>query len=309
MSRLEIWAATPTPFDADGRLDVSVIPDQAVHLAAAGVHGAFVTGTTGEFAALSTEERRLVVESWAAARPQGFGLAAHIGGTDLGQATELAAHAENHGVDFIASVAPFYGDAPTIELLIGHLRTVAAAAPSTPLCYYHIPSMTGVKHRPSEVVAQAAGEIPTLRGVKFTDGDLMEYDRTRSTAAGVRVYFGRDELLPAGLAFGVDAVIGSLYNGLAPVAHRVVEAYDNGDHSHAFKLHRPFRDIATVSERHGGLGFVKELMNALGPDCGRPRTPWGPLSDRDRAAAATLLPRLRQALAEAEADAAPRASA
>jgi N-acetylneuraminate lyase len=271
------------------------------------VHGAFVTGTTGEFPALSTGERRQVVEAWAKARPQGFGLAAHVGGTDLGQATELAAHAEDHGVDFIASVAPYYGDAPTIDLLVAHLRTVAAAAPSTPLCYYHIPSMTGVKHRPSEVVARGAGEIPTLRGVKFTDGDLMEYDRTRASAPGVRVYFGRDELLPAGLAFGVDAVIGSLYNGLAPVAHRVVEAYDRGDHALAFELHRPFRDIATVSERHGGLGFVKELMNALGADSGRPRTPWGPLGERDATAVDALLPGLRQAVAGA--DAASRASA
>jgi N-acetylneuraminate lyase len=307
MSRLEIWAATPTPFDAEGRLDVSVIPKQAEHLAATGVYGAFVTGTTGEFAALSTDERRQVVEAWAKARPQGFGVAAHVGGTDLGQATELAAHAEDNGVDFIAAVAPYYGDAPTIDLLVGHLRTVAAAAPSTPLCYYHIPSMTGVRHRPSDVVARAAAEIPTLRGVKFTDGDLMEYDRTRSSASDIRVYFGRDELLPAGLAFGVEAVIGSLYNGLAPVAHRVVEAYDRGEHARAFELHRPFRDIATISERHGGLGFVKELMNALSPDCSRPRTPWGPLGERDRAAAEALLPELRRALADA--DAAARASA
>jgi N-acetylneuraminate lyase len=307
MSRLEIWAATPTPFDADGRLDVSVIPEQAAHLAAAGVYGAFVTGTTGEFAALSTEERRRIVEAWAKTRPRGFGVAAHVGGTDLGQATDLAAHAEEHGVDFIASVAPYYGDAPTIDLLVGHLRTVAAAAPSTPLCYYHIPNMTGVRHRPSDVVARAAAEIPTLRGVKFTDGDLMEYDRTRASGADVRVYFGRDELLPAGLAFGVEAVIGSLFNGLAPLAHHVVEAFDRGEHAHAFELHRPFRDIATVSERHGGLGFVKELMNALGPDCGRPRTPWGPLDERDGAAVATLLPVLREALADA--DAASRASA
>jgi N-acetylneuraminate lyase len=307
MSRLEIWAATPTPFDTDGRLDASVIPAQAAHLQAAGVHGAFVTGTTGEFAALSTDERRRVAEAWAAARPVGFGLAAHVGGTDLGQSTDLAAHAESKGVDFIAAVAPYYGEAPDIDIVVRHLRAIADAAPATPLCYYHIPSMTGSTHRPSQIVARAAAEIPTLRGVKFTDGDLMEYDRTRAAAEGVRVYFGRDELLPAGLAFGVDAVIGSLFNGLAPVAHRVTEAFDAGDHDLAFGLHRPFRDVARASERHGGLGFVKELMNELSLDCGRPRTPWGPLADRDRAAVEPLLPGLRQALAEAHA--ADRASA
>jgi N-acetylneuraminate lyase len=299
MSRLEIWAAAPTPFDSDGRLDVSVVPAQAAHLQAHGVHGAFVAGTTGEFAALSTEERRRLVEAWAEARPTGFGLAAHVGGTDPGQVVELAADAQRLGVDFIAAVAPYYGEAPTIDLVVDHLQTIAAAAPATALCYYHIPSMTGSTYRPSDIVSRAAPLIPTLRSVKFTDGDLMEYCRIRGSSADVRVYFGRDELLPAALAFGVDAVIGSLYNGLAPVAHSVTDAFDAGDHSLAFELHRPFRDIASASERHGGLGFVKELMNELSPDCGRPRTPWGPLHERDRAAASALAPALRRLVAEA----------
>lgn len=299
MSRLEIWAATPTPFDADGRLDVSVIPAQAAHLRDNGVHGAFVVGTTGEFAAMTTDEREQVVEAWARVRPEGFGLAVHVGATDLAQARQLAAHAEGNGVDFIASVAPYYGEAPTVDLVVRHLHAVASAAPATPFCYYHIPSMTGSTHKPSAVLDAASTAIPTLQGVKFTDEDLMELDRTRTLRPRVRMYFGRDELLPAGLAFGADAVIGSLFNGLAPVAHQVVEAFDRGEHDRAFELHRPFRDIAAVSERHGGLGFVKELMNRLGPDAGHPRTPWGPLAESDLAAVDDLLPALRDALTSA----------
>ncbi|UYM05570.1 dihydrodipicolinate synthase family protein [Solicola gregarius] len=299
MSRLEIWAATTTPFDADGRLDVSVIPEQAEHLRRNGVFGAFVTGTTGEFASLSADERRQVVEAWAEARPDGLGLGAQVGSNDLAEAKTLAAHAEDHGVDLIASVAPYYGEAPRIELSVAHLRSVAAAAPRTPFCYYHIPSMTGSTLLPADVAASAAEEIPTFYAVKFTDEDLMEFDRTRRAHDGIKVFFGRDELLPAGLAFGTGAVIGSLFNGLAPVAHRVTEAYDRGEHHLAFTLHQPFRDIAEVSGRHGGLGFVKELMNRLSPDAGRPRLPWGPLDQSALAAIDDLLPSLKQAIADA----------
>lgn len=305
MSRLEIWAAATTPFDAAGRLDVLVIPDQAEHLRRNGVYGAFVTGTTGEFTALSADERRRVVEAWAEARPDGFGLGAQVGSNDLAEATALATHAENHGVDLIASIAPYYGEAPSADLAIRHLSAIAAAAPRTPFCYYHIPSMTGSTHLPSEIVARGVGEIPTLRAVKFTDEDLIEFDRTRRAGEAIQVYFGRDELLPAGLSFGADAVIGSLFNGLAPVAHRVAEAYDRGDHTLAFALHRPFRDIAAVSDRNGGLGFIKELMNRLGPDAGRPRTPWGPLDQSALAAIDDLLPSLKQAIADATEESSP----
>ncbi|GAA4417374.1 N-acetylneuraminate lyase [Georgenia halophila] len=295
MSRLEIWAAVPTPFDDEGRLDTSVVPRQAAHLRATGVRGAFVCGTTGEFPALSVRERLDLVRAWSYARPEGLRLGVHVGGTDLAGVAELAAQAEEHGADFVASVAPYYGEAPTVALVLRHLEEVAKAAPATPLCYYHIPGMTGSTHPPSEVTARGAAAIPTLRSVKFTDSDLLEYDRIRSLD-GIEVFLGQDELLPAGLAFGARAVIGSLYNGLAPVAHQVTEAFDRGEHDLALELHRPFRDIASASGRHGGLGFVKEVMNRLGPDCGPPRNPYGPLAEADHDAVAALLPGLRTAL-------------
>lgn len=291
MSRLEIWAAAPTPYDAQGRLDVSLVAEQAAQMVAGGARGALVAGTTGEFAALSAAERRELVEAWARARPEGFGLAAHVGANDLAEAQDLAAHAEGHGVDLIAAVAPFYGEARTVLPVVRHLASIAAAAPATALCYYHIPSMTRSTHLPADVVSAAAERIPTLRSVKFTDEDLLEYDRVRET--GVGVFFGRDELLPAGLAFGVEAVIGSLFTAFAALAHRVVDAFDAGDHRRAFELHRPFREIAAASATYGGLGFVKEVLNAIGPDCGRPRTPWGPLDDDALAAARSLAKRLR----------------
>lgn len=297
MSRLQIWAATATPFGDDGRLDLSVVPRQAEHLLAAGVHGAFVSGTTGEFGALSITERRELLDAWAAARPDGLGLAAHVGANELGQATELAAHAQHLGLDFVAALAPYYGEAPTIDLVVRHLATIAAAAPETPLCYYHIPSMTGSTHRPGDVVVRAVTEIPTLASVKFTDDDLLEYDRIRSEHPGLQVYFGRDELLPAALSFGAEAVIGSLYNGWAPVAHEVTDAFDQGEYDRALALHRPFRMIAAVAGDHGGLGFVKELLNTLTPDCGPARSPWGPLAPADRAAVEGLSAALRAEVA------------
>jgi N-acetylneuraminate lyase len=223
-------------------------------------------------------------------------VAAQVGHTDLRTAQRLARHAASLGVDMIAAVAPFYGQAG-LTATVSWLAELAQAAPGTPLCYYHIPSMTGSVLRASDVVAMASERVPTLRAVKFTDGDLVEFDRTRSAGAGVRVFLGRDELLPAALAFGADAVIGSHYNGLAPLAHATARAWAAQDHGAAFALHRPFRNVAAAADAHGGVGFVKELLNALGPDTGSCRPPWGPLDDAGRTAIATLLPSLRDALA------------
>jgi N-acetylneuraminate lyase len=296
---LEIWAATPTPFTASGELDLETIPVQAAHLQEDGVFGAFVGGTTGEFPSLSFDERRALAEKWGELRPPGLGFGVQVGHTELAQAQDLAAHAESRGADLIAAVAPFYGETPGIDRITSFLADVASAAPDTPFCFYHIPSMTGSTHRPSVVVERAAKKIPTLAAVKFTDEDLIEFDAIRVAAPSVRVYFGRDELLPAALAFGADGVIGSLFNGLAPVALLVHRAFVEGRAAEAFARHKPFREIAAVAGRYGGLGFIKLLMNELGPDCGDPRLPWGPLNAVERAAARDLASQLRPAIAEA----------
>jgi N-acetylneuraminate lyase len=297
MSRFEFWAAALTPYDGDGRLDVSRVPEQAEHLVSSGISGVFVNGTSGEFPALTVEERVALLEAWTAARTDGLKIGVQVGGVPLATARELAAHAEAQGVDLLSSVTPFYGEAPSVAHAVEWIADVASAAPGTPFGYYQIPSMTGSRHAPSAILAHAAQEAPTVTAVKFTDQDLMELDAIIEARPDVKVYFGRDELLPASLALGLGSAIGSLYNGLAPVAHAVVDAFDRGDITTAYALHRPFREIAREST---GPGFVKELMNSLGPDVGPARAAWGPLDSASRVVIDKLVPRLRDAVAHAK---------
>ena len=73
MSRFDFWAASLAPYDGNGRVDVSRIPEQAEHLRSIGVRGAFVNGTSGEFPFLTVDERVQILEAWVRARPEGFG--------------------------------------------------------------------------------------------------------------------------------------------------------------------------------------------------------------------------------------------
>jgi N-acetylneuraminate lyase len=271
---LEIWAATTTPFTSDGKLDPAVVREQARHLVATGVDGAFVGGSTGEFPSLTTAERLELLDAWADHRTGPLRLGFHVGHTSVAQARRLAARAAERGVELIAAVAPFYGQPTSVEALVDALGSVAEAAPDTPFCYYHFPAATGLAVPASTVVAAAAARIPTLRAVKFTDGDLEEFVATQQAAPPVRVYFGKDELLPAAVACGARAVIGSLYNFLAPVARTAVAHLRAGELDRAMAAHRPFREVARVARAHGSIAVVKELANRFGPDAGPPRPPW-----------------------------------
>jgi len=65
-------AAPFTPMAADGSVNLAAIGPYVRMLAANGVAGAFVCGTTGESMSLTIEERMSVAERWREAAPDGF---------------------------------------------------------------------------------------------------------------------------------------------------------------------------------------------------------------------------------------------
>ena len=71
--RLEgMVAATFTPMDENGDVNLSVIDKYADWIASTPVKGVFVCGTTGEFSSLTIDERKAVLEKWVASAAKRF---------------------------------------------------------------------------------------------------------------------------------------------------------------------------------------------------------------------------------------------
>ena len=84
MRRPSVVAAMPTPFDDEEELDLPAVAVLAKHLVGAGCNALFVGGTTGEFPALTNEERVQLIESSAeAVGPER--IMAHVGSASAGQ--------------------------------------------------------------------------------------------------------------------------------------------------------------------------------------------------------------------------------
>lgn len=107
-----------------------------------------VHGTTGEGSALSVAERKALAEAWVAAgKSTKQHIMIQVGGTAFPDVKELAAHAEKIGADSILTLPELYFKATNEQDLIDYLSEIAAAAPNTPLLYYHIPVWSGVNSR------------------------------------------------------------------------------------------------------------------------------------------------------------------
>jgi len=271
-------AAPFTPMRSDGTINLAIIERLAASLIADGVAGAFVCGTTGESMSLTVSERKAVAAEWVKAAGDKLQIIVHVGHTCLPDAQELARHAQEIGAHAIAAMAPFFFRPAQAEDLADFCRELAAAAPELPFFYYHIPSMTGVQVPVPEFL-QAAADIPTLAGVKFTSENLMEFSQCLRLYDGrFHMLFGRDEILLAGLSMGAPGAVGSTYNFAAPVYQRMWRAYAAGDMETARAEQAFAADVVKTFIPYGALAAQKAMMKMIGLDCGPVRPPLRSLS-------------------------------
>lgn len=272
-------AATHTPFHADGSLNLAVVETQAAHLLATGVGHVFVGGTTGESSSLTLAERQALAVRWfEVTRGSALKVIVHVGANCLADSCSLAAQAQELGAVAVSALAPSYFKPGQVSTLVASMAQVASAAPELPFYYYEIPTMTGLTLSPSEFLAQAAGRIPNLAGIKFTSSNLMEYQLCRSLHEGrFDIPFGFDEMLLAALALGATGAVGSSFNFAAPVYLRVIGAFQRGDFTAAREEQmKSVRLIQALASR-GYMGAAKAVMAMLGVEVGPPRLPCAPL--------------------------------
>src|SRR5579884_296489 len=141
MTRMRDWhgIVTPlvTPIHDDGTPDLESMARLVEFQLAEGVHGFWVLGTTGEFAAFTEDERAAVVETVVRTARGRVPVLANASDAGTRLAIRHARRAHEVGADAVAATPPYYYPHAQTEL-IDHYRAIAAAV-SLPLFVYNIP--------------------------------------------------------------------------------------------------------------------------------------------------------------------------
>lgn len=271
----DLVAATHTPFDADGELDLAAVEAQAAHLLRTGVTIAFIGGTTGESHSLTVAERLALAERWmAVANGTPLRVVVHVGGNCLADARALAAQAGRLGAAAIAALSPSYFKPRSVEVLVDCCETIAAAAPEVPFYFYDIPVLTGVDLSMADFLEVAAERVPSLAGIKFTNPDLMMYQRClRAQDGRFDLPWGVDEELLAALAVGAEGAVGSSYNFAASIYLRLIRAFRAGDVEAAREAQFESVRLIQLLSEFGYMAAAKAVMGMLGVPVGQPRLP------------------------------------
>ncbi|SDT33114.1 dihydrodipicolinate synthase family protein [Jiangella sp. DSM 45060] len=272
---MALLTAVFTPFTETGEVALDTVPKQADALLGWGSAAAYIGGTAGEGASLSTAERMALAERWCEVADGRLDVIVHVGHASLTEARRLAAHAESVGARAISSVAPYFHRPDTVAALVDACAAIADAAPSLPFTYYHIPSMTGVDLRASDVLVVAREKIPTFAGVKFAHNDMVDLQRCLHLAGtDHEVFVGVAKLVLAAWQWGARAAIGSVYNFAGPLFRRLLDHAARGEVEQARAAQQLAHQVIDAASRYGGeLAGFKALGALTGVDCGACRPP------------------------------------
>lgn len=157
-----------TPFDENGKVNVKALNDLVNHFIDCGVSGIVACGTTGEYYALTEDERVTVLKTVIDAVDSRVTTIAGINALATETSIRYAEQAKELGYDGLMLAAPPYS-LPEQAGIIAHFKTVAKAT-SLPIVMYDFPSRVGVQIAVETVVELA--KVPNIVGIKESSGDF-----------------------------------------------------------------------------------------------------------------------------------------
>ncbi len=254
------------------------------HLIHHGVNGIFACGGQGEGISLTVPEKEhilaVTLEQIDGAVPVLMG----TGAVTTRAAIELTRMAEKGGADYATVITPHYLS-PTQDELYDHYRAILDAT-DIPILIYNNPWRTHLNIKP-ETVARLCEYSPNMYGIKDSSGDLamtMAYKRLAPDrqSGTFRVFIGRDQLIHAALASGLDGAVAATSNAAIDIVVGIYREFISGNAAKSKEL----QDILIPLREAFALGtfpvLVKEAMTLQGLPAGPCRAPVGPMSETNR---------------------------
>ncbi|KAL8790836.1 MAG: hypothetical protein Q9195_006161 [Heterodermia aff. obscurata] len=272
-----ILVALITPFTDGGHtVDDERLEAHIQHMIKAGVHGLVPGGTTGEFTAMTVDERKHLLELCIKHADGKVPVVAGIGALSTKECIDLASHAAKAGATALMVVPPFYDplNLPQLKDLIAEIH--AASAP-LPIMYYHIPSATGLPLSPPELASLSAVGVKYLKDTSGNAPAFMEllfglHDR-------ITAFNGWDSLTFYGLAAGAQGSVWGTTNLIPELSVRLWDAlHVRRDLDEGRRLWGLIWPICKFLEEHHYPSAVKTGMELLGKGTGGLRKPFAVLS-------------------------------
>lgn len=276
-----MYAAIPTPFNKDESIDLDGVKTIVNYLVDQGMHGIIAGGSTGEYAMMSTEERKAVIKAACEAGKGKIDLVCGTGCPRACDTIELSNYAADCGADAVLVITPHYMTM-TEDMLYDYYKTVAENV-KVGVIIYHFSGATSVFLSPTFV--QKLAKIENIVGIKNTE----DMDCTAKIIGltqdndSFNVAIGYDSLALANLASGGDASMGVIHNIVPKTMQKIYSLVQENNLAEATKIMVSLNELIMLTEAEPYPGPAKVALELMGLPGGLPRKPIAPPTDEMRA--------------------------
>lgn len=246
-----------------------------------------VGGTTGEFYALSLDERARLLEEVKKEVDDSVPLIAGTGSAFTNEAVDLTKIAQEVGYDAAMVVVPYYSH-PEQDGIYEHFRTVAAST-RLPVMIYNIPLFAGVNITPQTV--GRLSEIENIVAIKDEAGlnPLQATAFINESRWRLAVYSGDDTMILQVLTQGGVGVVSGGAHVVGDIIKTMIEEFLAGHIEKATTLYHCLMEVfAAFHGKDGRRTNPTPLVKAAfemtsGLPTSTPRPPLTPATDDERA--------------------------
>ncbi len=289
-----IVASSVTPATAMGELRTDLVGPHIEWLIAEGVSGISPLGSSGEFVALSSDQRRRVLDEVLEVVSGRVHVMAGTHHYSTHEAIALSRYAEAAGADSLLVVPPYYM-CPSAEQVMDHYRLIAGSV-GIPIVLYHNAAGSRVDLS-TDHLAQLVAE-GTIAGVKMSNADPDRIRQLLDTTDRCRIYAGIDAVAFEALCHGAHGWISGIPSLVPRKARDLYEAI--AVHNDLVKARVLWRELAPLMrfqfQAFLGKGrgpqwmsVMKAALNLIGPPVGQPILPLQPLAEGDQKALMVIL--------------------
>jgi 4-hydroxy-tetrahydrodipicolinate synthase len=283
----DVVAIPVTPFAGDGSIDQDAHRALLRRLLDGGITTLTPNGNTGEFYALTPEERRLVTEL--TIEEAGDRSVILVGvGHDVPTAVASARHARELGAQMVMvhqPVHPYVAQSGWVD----YHRAIAESVPELGV----VPYIRNAQ-LPGHRLAELADACPNVIGVKYAVPDAAKFAAFARDAGLERFVWVAglaEPYAPSYFSAGATGFTSGLVNVAPAVSLNMIEALRSGDYPAAMKVWeqiRRFEELRAANGSANNVTVVKEALASLGLCRRDVRPPSRELPEDERAEVAAI---------------------
>lgn len=275
-----IYVPIVTPFGPEGKINFKVLEELIERLIGEGVAGLVPCGSTGEFYALSEEEKLSVMKKVVEVAAGRVTLLAGTNAPSTGEVLKNSQIAADLGYQGLLLAPPYYG-LPSPRELINHFNVIADKI-GLPIMLYNFPARAGVEI--DYEVMDGIADNPNIVAIKESSGSMARvFGLIQRYQGRVQLCCGSDDQALDYFMWGSVAWVGGAASFSAPRHVELIEACIKGDFATGRKLMDKMLPLMCHLEEGRFNCKVKYCCQLAGIEAGDPRLPLLPLNNEEKA--------------------------